>query len=410
MHLLEKLTNMYLKFNRKMLFDAGRLKRHREMRDQQHYLEKMKIPKDEFERAYIKFKCHAYYHLTWPIRAIYNCMGIFMLPVFSVVLALRSLKQQFVPFEPNGAIIIVSPTMKCDDILPPQVERDYGELKRIKPLSITDRCMDKKAWRIFGKCFGRYWMHPYFCLEALIRIAGTCQLIYRYTPKATVAYGRERDFIVPILYEYSKSLGVDMVSFMHGVFVYSIDKAFITFTKYYVWEPYYVDMFTRLKARSGSLEVYKPQKFEPKVQPRPEGVPYDFFMTYYFTSESEERMERIKTCLDLLTSKGLICKLRPHPRFTDPALLERVFKGYLIENKDWTLEKSMECSRFIAAYNSTVLTEAYYSSKEIVIDNYVDPSKFQNMIDRDYIMLSRPHQLMTDVIQEYCGVTLDTQA
>ena len=87
-------------------------------------------------------------------------------------------------------------------------------------------------------------------------------------------------------------------------------------------------------------------------------------------------------------------------------LLEETFEGYLIEDCSWTLADSMECSEYIAAYNSTVLAEAYYSEKKIVIDDYVDPEKFQNMIDRDYIMLSRPHKLMSEIIQEKCGVNI----
>lgn len=406
MSLITSLTNLYLKFNRKMLFGAESTKKHREMEDQTRYMQSLGEPRDEYERAYLKYKCHSYYHFSNPVRVLYNCAGIVMVPVFAVLFAVKSRKKDFRPFAPEGVILTVSPTMGYKDILPPQIERDYGPVREVKPLTVSERCMDREAWRRFGECFKRYWHHPYFCLEALLRIAGSCELMYRYHPKAVAGYGLERQYIAPILYEYSNDKNVDTVSFMHGIFVYSIDKAYLTFTRYYVWEPYYVDMFYRLRAREGSLEVYKPKKFEPKVKPRPEGVPYDYFLTYYFTSESRDRMERIKQCTDLLESRGLRCKLRPHPRFTDTELLAEVFKGYMIEDKTWTLEQSMECSEYIGAYNSTVLTEAYYSDKKVLIDNYVDPAKFQNMIDRGYIMLSRPHTLMTDLIKEYCGVDL----
>ena len=117
-------------------------------------------------------------------------------------------------------------------------------------------------------------------------------------------------------------------------------------------------------------------------------------------------MLRIKQCLDLLENQGLMCKLRPHPRFTDKNMLNDIFSNYLIEDSSWSLETSMECSKYIAAYNSTVLTEAYYSGKDIVIDDYVDPSKFQNMKERHYIMLSRPHILMTELIREKCNTEI----
>ncbi len=406
MSIIAKLTEIYLKFNRKILFDGKSIKKHREMNEQKAYLQQLGEPKDQYERAYFKYKCHSYYHYSLFVKIFYNCAGLIMLPIFVVSTILRSKKCDLSPFTPQGAILIVSPSMGYDDILPDEIAQKYPDIIKCKPLTIQDRRMDKDAFRIFIRCFKRYWRHPYFCLEALIRISGNCEMMYKYHPQAIVGYGWERDFIAPVLLEYCKSKGVDRITFMHGIFVYSIDKAFLTFTKYYVWEPFYVDMFTQLKAIPESLEIYKPKKYAPIVVPRSNDKDYEYFLTYYFTAESKERLERIKKCLDLLTQNGKVCKLRPHPRFTDVQLLIKMFPSYLIEDDSWSLADSMECSKFIAAYNSTVLAEAYYSNKEILLDDYVDPSKFQNMIERNYIMLSRPHRRMTDVIKEYCGITL----
>lgn len=405
MSIISSLTDIYLKFNRKVLFDAKSQKKHRDMQDQRKYLEHFKEPKDEYEKAYFKYKCQAYYHYSLLIRLLYNCAGIVMIPIFIVSLALKKTKLEDSKHKRNGAIITVSPTMGYKDILPKQIKEKYSTLREIEPIKITERSMDKEAWKTLRKCLMRYWMHPYFCLEVLIRLACNCKMIQRYNPEAIVGYGWERDFAAPILLKYCNLKGVERLTFMHGIFVYSIDKAFLSFNKYYVWEEYYIKMFRDLKADYNCLEVYKPKKYEAIVKPRIDGK-YEYFLTYYFTAESQSRMIRIKKCLDLFSTKGLECKLRPHPRFTDVKLLEKVFDGYLIEDSSWTLEHSMECSEYIAAYNSTVLAEAYYSEKKVVIDDYVDPAKFQNMIDRDYIMLSRPHKLMTELIKEECKVEI----
>ena len=401
MSVVSRLTDIYLKFNRRVLFDAKSQKKHRNMQDQRKYLEHFKTPKDEFEKAYFKYKCHAYYHYSVPVRLLYNSAGIVMVPFFIVSLVLKKIKLEDSNHKPDGAIIVVSPTMEYKDILPKQIKEQYSTLREVEPIKITERNMDKEAWKTFRKCLMKYWMHPYFCLEVLIRLAWNCKMIQRYNPEAIIGYGWERDFAAPILLQYCNLKGVKRLTFMHGIFVYSIDKAFLSFNKYYVWEEYYVKMFRDLKADYNCLEIYKPQKYEAIVKPRSDGK-YEYFLTYYFTAESENRMVRIKKCLDLFSARGLACKLRPHPRFTDVKLLEKIFEGYLIEDSSWTLEDSMECSEYIAAYNSTVLAEAYYSDKKVVIDDYVDPAKFQNMIDRDYIMLSRPHKLMTELIKEEC--------
>lgn len=405
MNVVASLTNVYLKFNRKVLFDAKSVKKHRDMKDQKEYLSQFRTPKDEYEKAYFKYKCHAYYHYPFRVRLIYNIAAIIMIPLFMILNAIKGKEKNNI-FDPIDAIIVVSPTMGYKDIFPEQIGDKYPNMKEVKPLGINDRSMDKKAWEIYRKCMLRYWMHPYFCFEVLIRISNNCKLMKKYNPKAIIGYGWERDFVAPILLHYCNSKGVERLSFMHGIFVYSIDKAFISFNKYYVWEPYFYNMFTCLRADVACLEVYKPKKYEPIVKPRQTGEEYDFFLTYYFTAESNERMLRIKQCLDLLENQGLMCKLRPHPRFTDKNMLNDIFSNYLIEDSSWSLETSMECSKYIAAYNSTVLTEAYYSGKDIVIDDYVDPSKFQNMKERHYIMLSRPHILMTELIREKCNTEI----
>ena len=157
---------------------------------------------------------------------VYNCAGIIMIPIFLILLALERTKLEEEKLNLNGAIIIVSPTMDYKDILPKQIKEKYVNLKEVKPLKLTERSMDQEAWRILRKCLMRYWVHPYFCLEVLIRLACNCKLIQLYHPQAIIGYGWERDFVAPILLQYCNSKGVERLTFMHGIFVYSIDKAF----------------------------------------------------------------------------------------------------------------------------------------------------------------------------------------
>lgn len=236
MSIVTILTDIYLKFNRKVLFDAKSQKKHRDMQDQCRYLEHFDEPRDEYEEAYFKYKCQAYYHYSLPIRMLYNCAGIIILPVFIISLVLKKTEVKDKKSSPNSAIIIVSPTMGYKDILPKQIKEKYPELKEVKPLSITERSMDRDAWKTLRKCLMRYWMHPYFCLEVLIRLSCNCKLIQLYNPQAIVGYGWERDFAAPILLQYCNLKGIERLTFMHGIFVYSIDKAFLSFNKYYVWE------------------------------------------------------------------------------------------------------------------------------------------------------------------------------
>ena len=68
MSIMTRLTNIYLKFNRKILFSANSQKKHKDMKDQCEYLEHFEKPRDVFEKAYFKYKCHAYYHYSFGLR------------------------------------------------------------------------------------------------------------------------------------------------------------------------------------------------------------------------------------------------------------------------------------------------------------------------------------------------------
>ena len=67
MSIISSLTDVYLKFNRKVLFDAKSQKKHRDMQDQRKYLEHFKEPKDEYEKAYLS---------AWVGNA-YGCRSLF---------------------------------------------------------------------------------------------------------------------------------------------------------------------------------------------------------------------------------------------------------------------------------------------------------------------------------------------
>lgn len=399
------LGKIYAQINRNVLFDVSKKKKHMDMTDQAAYLDRIPEPNNFLEKAYYKYKCYAYYHFSKRIMILYNALALFAFIPFVIYIACR--KTNLGKITLNGAVLIVMSKMKYDDIMPDDIEKEYGLVTPINSIQLKDRSLDSNGWRIYRKCLCKYWMHPYFCFEVLLRLAGCCEILKRYSPKAIVNYIAERDFSEPILLQYCNDIGVDRISFMHGTFVYSIDKAFLSFNKYYVWEDYYIEMFYKLRADKNSLCLYIPKKYKQIVKPHEDGI-YEYFMTYYLAPEPEERLLRIKKCLDIIKNNGFKCKLRPHPRFSDLEMVNNVFREYDVEDYNTiSVAESMENSEFIAAFNSTVLIEAFYSKKKIVIDDYVNPDKYLNMIDRDYIMLHRPHNTMSGLIKERFNVNLD---
>jgi hypothetical protein len=143
--------------------------------------------------------------------------------------------------------------------------------------------------------------------------------------------------------------------------------------------------------------VYRPRKLSGIAQNIPEQK-CDYFATYYFSAETRECAERIAAVFRELESYHLRCKIRAHPRFSDHAMLAEVFAGIAIEDTTThTLAESITESLYSVGLNTTVLSEAYFSGKKVAIDDVSDPEQYESLKDRGFIMMSRPHALLTEL-------------
>ena len=114
-------------------------------------------------------------------------------------------------------------------------------------------------------------------------------------------------------------------------------------------------------------------------------------------------MRELKERLDILAKRGLKCKVRPHPRATDMAAFHQIFDGGAVETEDVrqvSLKDSVENSEYIASVCSTVLSEAYASKMKIVIDDMSSYITIDDLRDRMYINLKRPHLLLSELLRQ----------
>ena len=387
------IKDVYTKINKKIIYNFN--KEHASVQEQRNFVDSLSKPKDDFELAYNHYRTLNFYAYDKWMIFLLNAIAVFLLPL--IWLKNRKILDLGENTEKQG-IVLARTNIKTDDILPPDFKKRYGNFKVV---DLTQKHgMDPIAREIFKQCARRKLFHPYFLLIILQKLIDNSSLIADHEPKAIAVFAKERDFSAPIISLYCEMREVEYASFMHGDYTYSIDKAYQRFSRYYVWDEHYIKMFTELKWDMDKYEVYIPEKLKGIVQPHEDGQ-YEYYITYYFGAESEKRIRGVHQAFKILREAGYNCKIRPHPRFSNIEYLKTVFDGFYMEDpKQVTLEESLDVTKYAAALNSTVLSQAYYSGKEYVIDDYSDPDRFASLEDRQYIMLYKPHKLLSQLVQE----------
>lgn len=362
------------------------------------YAEKLPIPKDEIDMAYCHYFAHSHFYYDVPTRVLLNIIGIFSLPAAMLLCLFKSRHLDKKSADHESLAIIKKSGICIKDIVPQEL---YNQYKKVieKPF-VNRRLLDTNARKLVSSCWRRYSLHPFFVFMVLRRLSETCSVKQEFNPSALVTYGRERDFITPIVTMYCEMEKVEHIGFMHGDDYYTPDKIYMRYSKYYVWDEHYVRMYSRLCWPKDQFTIYIPKKLSGITKPRENGQ-YDYFITYYFSGENAEIIRGVHKAFDVLKRQGNKCKIRPHPRFSDIELLHDVFKDYIIEDvNDVSIEDSIENSKYICALNSTVLSQAYYSGKDIVIDDFSSKERYDSLIPKDYILLSKPHKVLSELLQE----------
>lgn len=393
---------LYVHLNHKFIYNYNR--EYPSVKAQQEFLKKLPVPGDDIEASYNKYLAQLYYYYSGTIRVIFNIGGFLLWPFLLLIYRKKYKKCNFkrndYDAKGNDSRVIVIKGTKVDpsDIIPPELK----QLGKVEYVGLEEKCsLDDDAIEILRPCIKRYLFHPYFLVMIIRRLAETSTLISMYSPSVIAVYARERDFSVSVITKYCENKNVAYDGFMHGDDYFTIDKVDTRYSKYYVWDQHYVEMYSELRCPREQFVVYTPEKLKGITRPRNDDN-YDYFMTYYFSAESRKTIQGVLEAFEIFRNKGLKCKIRPHPRFSDMPYLENVFKNYVIEQPNKVnLAESIENSEYVASLNSTVLSQAYYSGKKIAIDDYSDPERYQAMIDRKYIMMQKEHVLISELVKQY---------
>ena len=136
----------------------------------------------------------------------------------------------------------------------------------------------------------------------------------------------------------------------------------------------------------------------PKVEETHKSKQY----TYYLGWESGEKLRIIVRAMEELRKSGLEVAIRPHPRYTDLNEIKSCAPEIEIEDyKALTIEQSLRRTENAISVYSTVLNQAYNNGIGIVLDDISDREKFKRLGERQYIMLNKPHELLSELLGDY---------
>ena len=396
--LVNLVKRIYQKLNRGVVH--GATKEVMPIQDQKAFAAAFPVPRDDYERSFFKFQCFCefcYYKKKWML-VMYNICAMFLYPIVFMMLKKQGKNKKKSNVSYDGVFENV-PRLRNDDVIPDELVASVQSVKEIESLDYMSSFLCPNAIAICKELKKRYFRHFYFRIIVMIKLALFSKYLYEYNPKKIAFYSVEREFSGPLQTMLCEQEGAEYISFMHGDYLYSLCFAFQKYSHYYTWDEAYNKMFRQLRCDC-PMTVYKPKKLN-GIAKKLDEHECPFFATYYFSAESRACAEKIHEVFEAFDKHNLRCKIRPHPRFSDIPMLREVFADmYIEEPREYPLADSITESLYTIGLNTTVLSQAYFSDKKVVIDDISKPEEYLELREKQYIMLNRPHVLLSSLIEE----------
>lgn len=368
--------------DRNTLFDVP-------MARQKAILEGLPEPKDLLKRAYAQYRCQMM--LERPIlRAGYQLAAMLLLPVYRRQLLRRPASRKE---ETADAVFAFGGP---DTILPCSLRQEYPGIRQVRDFQ-NALFLTREDCSFLRELARRYPTAFYFRFKCMAKLAMYRSLYETYRPKAIIV-SEEYSYTSSFLTEYCHRLGVEHINVMHGDKLYDIHDTFFCFDRCYIWDQFYRDLFCELRAEPTQFRMEMPPSMQPwDAQDVEKAVDY----TYYLQAETSQMLEKIAKSLQTLQKSGAVVAVRPHPLYSDMETVRRLFSDFEIEETaEVGIETSILRTRHVIGLYSTVLYQAHINHIPVVIDDLTAPERFAQLKSLRYIMLDKPHGLLSALLQE----------
>jgi soluble P-type ATPase len=194
-------------------------------------------------------------------------------------------------------------------------------------------------------------------------------------------------------------MGIEHFNVMHGEKLFNIRDSFFRYSKCYVWDEFYIDLFKKLRAEPSQFIVNVPKSINFSDM---KNIDKQYDYTYYLGAETGDVLKKIVDSLQKLSSRGYKVCVRPHPRYTNLSELINLLdeKNIVQESNNFEIEESVMKTRNAVSCYSTVLNQAYHSCVSIVIDDISNPVAYEKLKELDYVMLNVEHRKLSEILEE----------
>ena len=354
-------------------------------------------PKDDYERTYFAYSCYKY-NCNMVGKAILDVAGVIAIPFFLIK---YSFNRFFIKKEHIDAVIINANNRAGESYsykgrVPEELYNEFENVEEIhldKFPKFSEGVIGFKALRCWNRFFIRHPLSGYINFRALLNIMGTNRIITMYSPKAIIIGRAEARDTSSLLTNLCEANNCEYINIMHGELVLGVVSPFVRFSRFYIWDEHYKIICNWSRAESSQYRVFLPEIYKIKYEERKD---YSYYLTYILTGNENDKIDRnavaLREILIKFENSGKKCKVRPHPRWSDIEYLNQVFEGtdILIENpREVAVGESLKDSEYVVGTFSTVMSEAYYVGKKVLIDDITDSELIRRLEEKKYILVEK---------------------
>lgn len=348
---------------------------------QKAYLASLGTPTGLFDRSYKQYCCQMLFIPLWKK----TLMGITTVLIFPFVLIYFLVKGYL--YGRVRHIIAISDFTSMQEAIPDSLRERY-----IPDSSVWDNALGLRFTDIpiILSLLIQYITHPYFVLKVTIKFALYRALIIRYSPEVLIIHN-EYSFTSSALTEYCHLNNIIHINVMHGEKLYYIRDSFFCFDYCYVWDQHYIELFRSLNAEPNQFVVAVPPSLTIKTQSYIAADTYAD-IKYYLAYNNEEEIASIVNSLKPFIAAGKTVKYRLHPRYGNKDILMKYCSEDEIEDAEQIpIQASVSNLKYAVGSYSTVLLQAWFSGKTVVLDDVTFSSTYDKLKSMHYMLAEKPH-------------------
>lgn len=357
------------------------------LKKQLKYLNHFENPQNDIQRSFFQYKCQMVF-ISYIKRLIFNFIAILILPLFLILAFILRINSNF-KYKVNAIVERSSHKGIIPNSLNLKFNINYSEWDSGFSFGFSDIPFIIKFFPYFFKS-------PYFVFKILYKSSCYSKLIKQFKPDVIIVYN-EYSFTSSALTYYCEKKNVQHINVMHGEKLFYIRDSFFRFTICYVWDEYYIQLFTKLRAPKEQFIAEKPpfMSINPKLYQDPDNYA-DY--KYYLARYNEEELKKILESLSFIIKRGGSLKFRPHPRYSNIDLLKKyVTEDYIEDPFEVDIQTSISNLKYGIGVYTTVLNQCYNAGKGVILDNLNFQNNFSLLKDLGYILMNKNLLLLSNL-------------